>query len=139
MPDALTSWLSAVQARLFKATPGPWEWHRMNSHLLCCHSNYFSTDPDVIAVQQCHEHDADLAIKEADADFISHASSDLAQALALLTVLREVAEVANDILRNGVHVTGYTESGSILIHPQTLQDALARYQAVVRGMEETDG
>ena len=76
MPDSLSSWLSAVKARLAAATPGPWVVHGGGKRAV-----WYA---DIETVAEPIQPVCQRARLETDAFFIAAAPSDLAVALAVI-------------------------------------------------------
>lgn len=85
MPDVD---LDAIEQRLDRATPGPWEAGETHHyHEGTYHERYTEVEPNIAA-----------GLTPADADLIAHAPTDLAALVAEVRALRAVADAARDLI-----------------------------------------
>ena len=141
MPD-LSAWLKQVKARLSRATPGPWEVRRGDS----------TTENLVADVRGLTIYGPYKSVSCGDdAALITHAPDDLAHAVAVIEAAQAViqeARVARDALAalcrriNECDLEEAIITDEMLSNYQgfgkKLDDALARYHAVVGQKEEQE-
>ncbi|MFI5688444.1 hypothetical protein [Streptomyces sp. NPDC051636] len=103
--QAPADWLDAIRDRLQAATPGPWTVQNatFNGHVLtrCVGTNDLVSDDDCIAELDVREGGRDAA----NADFIAHAPTDMAQLLAHIDQLNQRLAAAEAAFPGITHLT----------------------------------
>jgi hypothetical protein len=102
--QAPTDWLDAIRERLQAATPGPWTVQNatFHGHVLtrCVGTNDLASDDDCIAELDVRDGGRDAA----DADFIAHAPTDIAQLLAHVDQLTQRLTAAESAFPGVTHL-----------------------------------